>query len=99
MKNRLFITAAAAALVCSVSTFAQEAGHHGKDAPKKGGAFAKADTDSDGKLTEAEFVAFSAKRLSADEAKAKFKELDKDGNGSLSREEFAAGMPKKKKNN
>ncbi|MBI2512921.1 MAG: EF-hand domain-containing protein [Opitutae bacterium] len=96
MKNRLFIAAAAAALVFSTATFAQEAEHHGKEGKKKG-PFVKADKDGDGKLTETEFVEFTAARMSADEAKAKFKELDKDGNGSLSREEFAAGAPKHKK--
>ncbi|WP_415907785.1 EF-hand domain-containing protein [Oleiharenicola sp. Vm1] len=97
MKNRLFIAAAAAALVFSTATFAQDAEHPAKDAKKKGGPFVKADKDGDGKLTEAEFVEFAAARMNADAAKARFKELDKDGNGSLTREEFAAGMPHKKK--
>lgn len=96
MKNRLFIAAAAAALVFATATFAQDAEHHGKEGQKKG-PFVKADKDGDGKLTESEFVEFTSARMSADEAKAKFKELDKDGNGSLSRDEFAAGMPKHKK--
>ena len=63
---------------------------------KTGGAYATADTDSDGKVTETEYVAAMKDRMDEAAAKARFAELDKDKDGSLTRQEFNAGAAEKK---
>ena len=60
-------------------------------------AFATVDKDSDGSVSEAEFVAANEK-LGAVAAKSRFELLDKSKDGKLSKEEYAAGAtPEKKK--
>ena len=69
-----------------------------KAAARAAKMFKKLDTDSNGKVTLAEFKAL-AKGDDAKEAKLekKFKKLDADGNDSLSKEELAKGSKKKPK--
>jgi Ca2+-binding EF-hand superfamily protein len=66
------------------------------DETKKKGAFATADADGDGKVTQTEYVAAMKGKMDEAAAKAKFAELDKDKNGSLSAQEFNPGGGKKK---
>lgn len=63
---------------------------------KKGGGYAAADADKDGKVTVTEYVAAMNGRLDEAAAKSRFATLDKDNNGSLTREEFNAGVGDKK---
>ena len=62
---------------------------------KKKGPFMAADADSDGKVTQTEYVAAVKGKMDDAAAKAKFSELDKNKDGSLTREEFQAGTEKK----
>lgn len=98
MQKQILIAALAAVLSLPIALNAAD--------EKKKGGFAAADADGDGKVTKAEFVAYSKSRgMDEKAASARFDELDKDKNGSLSREELAAagggkkGEGKKKKDN
>ena len=64
-----------------------------------GDAFAKADTDKDGFVSEAEFAASMGGKNSKaeDRAKKAFGRLDKNGDKKLDKEEFAAATERKKK--
>ena len=66
------------------------------DGTKKKGAFMTADTDGDGKVSLAEYVAAMKGKLDEAAAKARFAELDKDKNGSLSPDEFSTGTGERK---
>lgn len=57
--------------------------------------FKQLDANSDGKLTEAEFLGKRTGDM-AEKAKAQFKRLDKDSDGSLSLDEFKARGKKAK---
>lgn len=99
MQKPILIAALAAVLSLPIALNAA-------DENKKKGGFAAADADGDGKVTKAEFVAYSKTRgMDEKAANARFDELDKDKNGSLSKEELAAagggkkGEGKKKKDN
>ena len=63
------------------------AGHHEGGEDHKGGMFAKHDTNGDGVISEAEFLAH---------AKAKFAQKDTNGDGSISREEAKAAKQSKR---
>lgn len=95
MQKRILIAATAALLSLPLVLNAAD------ENKKKGGAFAAADTNGDGKISEAEFVASVKGKMDDEAAKKRFAALDKDKDGSLSREEFAAagGGKKKKKEN
>ena len=54
--------------------------------------FAALDTDGDGVVSEAEFVAGRPDGISEDQAKSLFSKLDPDGTGSLTEAQFASGM-------
>ena len=64
-------------------------------AKKKGNPFAAADTDGNGKVSQAEFVAAMKDKGDAAAVKARFAKMDKDSDGSLTQEEFNAGAAKK----
>jgi len=89
MQKRFLITATAVLLSLPLAVSAA-------DANKKKGPFVAADTDGDGKVSQAEYIASVKDKMDEAAAKAKFTELDKDKNGSLSREEFNAGAGEKK---
>ena len=90
MQKRFLIAALAASLSLPMALNAA-------DEKKKGGPFAAADKDSDGKITKVEFVAAMSSRLGSDSAaNTRFAQLDKDSDGSLTRQEFNAGMGEKK---
>jgi Ca2+-binding EF-hand superfamily protein len=59
--------------------------------------FAKLDKDSDGVVTEAEYVDAMKDKLGADGAKTHFAELDKDHDGKLTKDELGAGAAHGKK--
>jgi Ca2+-binding EF-hand superfamily protein len=60
-------------------------------------AFKKLDSNGDGKVSEAEFLASPGAQKDAEKAKEKFKSLDADKDGSLTLEELSAAPAKKKK--
>jgi Ca2+-binding EF-hand superfamily protein len=96
MQKPILIAALAAVLSLPIAL-------HAADENKKKGGFAAVDTDGDGKISKAEFVAYSKNRgMDEKAATARFDELDKNKDGSLSKEEFAAaggGKKGKKKEN
>ena len=87
MQKRIILTAAAVMLSLPLALSAAD--------EKKKGPFMAADADSDGKVTQTEYVAAVKGKMDDAAAKAKFAELDKNKDGSLSREEFQAGTEKK----
>ena len=89
MQNKILIAATAVLLSLPLAL-------HAADENKKKGGFAMADTNGDGKVSQAEYVAAVKGKMDDAAAKAKFAELDKNKDGSLSREEFAAGAGEKK---
>lgn len=99
VSTRLLVTVLASALALPAVSFAAKG-----DAKKNGKApagFAAIDKDSDGNLTEAEFVAAMEGRGNDTAAKKRFSALDKDNNGKVSKDEFEAGRAggEKKKGN
>ncbi len=62
------------------------------DRPSAADLFAKIDTDGDGKVTEAEFVAARPEDMSEEEATSLFAELDGEGTGSLTQSQFVDAM-------
>lgn len=60
---------------------------------KGGDGFSKLDTDNDGKISKAEFIAGAKDKVKAEK---KFSKLDKDSDGFLSKEELSAAKKKKK---
>lgn len=91
MQKRYLIAATAVLLSLPLALSAAE--------KKKGGGFAAADKNGDGKVTEAEYVAAmtgEGKKMDEKGAKARFKELDTNNDKALSQEEYAAGAKKKK---
>jgi hypothetical protein len=64
-------------------------GHSSGEKSGKKDRFAAVDTNSDGKISRAEFIAVAEKR---------FAKMDKDGNGSLSKEEMKPRKGKRGKN-
>jgi Ca2+-binding EF-hand superfamily protein len=89
MQKRFLLAATAVLLSLPLAT-------HAADEAKKKGPFVVADTDNDGKVSQAEYVVAMKGKLDETAAKAKFAELDKNKDGSLSREEFNAGAGEKK---
>ena len=77
MKKLLFL---AAAILMLQATPVLAAGHEGGEG-HKGKMFEKHDTDGDGKISEAEFLA---------KAKAKFAEKDTNGDGFITQDEAKA---------
>ncbi|HEY1107860.1 MAG TPA: EF-hand domain-containing protein [Opitutaceae bacterium] len=99
LTKNILTVALVSALALPLASFAAE----GKKGGGKGGdAFAKADTNSDGAISEAEFIAAAAGKGKEDALKKRFATMDKNSDGKLSKEEFAAGRQgggKKKKEN
>ena len=89
--SRLLCAFLAAVLLFGVTLTANAAPEKKKPDPAE--QFKKLDANSDGKVSEAEFVGKKTGEK-ADKAKAAFAKKDKNGDGSLTMEEFA---PKKKK--
>lgn len=89
MKKHIVIAATAALLSLPLALNAA-------DEAKKKGPFTVADANNDGKVTQAEYVAFTKGKMDEAAAKAKFTDLDKNKDGALSREEFNAGAGEKK---
>ena len=87
--NKLIIVGLSGLLLTSVSS-ALPGGKDGKKAKK---TFEEVDTDKDGKVSEAEFV---ANGKDAEKSKKRFAKKDKDGDGFLNKEEFAKGKKGKK---
>lgn len=84
MKKTLLFIAASAALVSLTLTVSAA------DSSRKKSAFSKADTDGDGKVTQAEFVAAAKGKRNESKAAEAFAKLDKNKDGSLTPEEFNA---------
>ncbi|WP_158025948.1 EF-hand domain-containing protein [Pararhizobium arenae] len=60
--------------------------------PSSSDMFADMDTDGDGSVTEAEFVAARPENVSEEQATDFFARLDSEGTGALSEEQFSAAM-------
>ena len=75
--KKLMIFSAAAALALVSPALAQE----GEKSPHRGGMMEKMDSDSDGMVSKAEFMAFHEKR---------FAEMDANSDGKISKEEIDA---------
>ena len=88
--NKLLIIGLSSALL-AVTASAEKGKQKGPKGPQK--TFAEADTDADGKVSEAEYIV-GAK--DADGAKERFAKKDKDQDSFLSKEEYEAKGPKKK---
>lgn len=88
--NKLIIVGLSSLLLTAVSSAKPD--EKGPKGPKK--TFEEVDTDKDGKISEAEFVAVGK---NAEKAKAIFAKKDKDGDGFLNKEEFAKSKGKGKK--
>lgn len=54
--------------------------------------FASMDTDGDGKVSEAEFLAAKPNGVTDDQAKALYSSIDTSGKGAITEDQFAAGM-------
>jgi Ca2+-binding EF-hand superfamily protein len=94
--SRMLVATLAVAISLPVA-FAAKGGGKKKDASSQP-EFSVVDKDTDGSISQAEYVAAMKDKLGEEGAKSKFAELDKDKNGSLSKEEYAAGeTPAKKK--
>jgi Ca2+-binding EF-hand superfamily protein len=89
MHKRILIAATIALLAIPLAA-------HAADGEKKKSPFVTADTDSDGKVSQAEYVTAMKGKLDDAAARTRFAELDKDRNGSLSREEFSTSTGEKK---
>jgi len=89
MQKHIRMTALAALLLLPLTLPAAEG-------TKKKAAFAAADTDGDGKVSQSEYIAAMKGKLDESAAKTRFAELDKDKNGSLSPEEFSTSTGQKK---
>lgn len=94
LAKRLVLATLATAIALPVVSFAAKGDRKKKDdAP----AFAAVDKDSDGTVTQAEYVEALKGKLGEEVAKAQFAKLDKDSNGKLTKEEFGAADAGKKK--
>ena len=95
LRSRILLATLVAAVALPMA-FAAKGERKKKDTA--GPDFAAVDKDTNGTISQVEFVAAMKDKLGEDSAKSKFAELDKDKDGSLSKEEFAAGAaPEKKK--
>jgi Ca2+-binding EF-hand superfamily protein len=92
MQKRILI--AATAVLLSLPLALNAADENKKK--EKGGAFATADADHDGKVSKTEYVTAMTGKLEKAAAETKFADLDKDKDGFLSQQEFNAGAGEKK---
>jgi Ca2+-binding EF-hand superfamily protein len=102
LNTRLLLAVAVSALTVPAIAFAAKADRKNKDqaadkSDKAAGAFAKADKDSDGFVTESEFVASRGKKADQGKTKTQFGKMDKNSDGKLSKEEFEAAASRGKK--
>jgi opacity protein-like surface antigen len=81
MKNLPLVAAATAALTLATAVFAA-------DNAKPNRAFSKADTNGDGKVSEAEYVAAVKDKTEETKAKTAFARRDANKDGALSADEF-----------
>lgn len=95
LPTRLLITALVSALALPIAAFAAK-GEKKKKNDTPAANFATMDKDSDGFVSEAEFIAATKGSGTEEAAKTKFSSLDKDQNGKLSRDEVAAAGKGKK---
>lgn len=95
--HRILVTALVAALALPIAAHAAKGDRKKADAGAD--AFAKADTNKDGDVSNEEFTAAMGGKggKNAEAAKKRFSALDKDSNGKLSKEEFAAMAERKRK--
>jgi hypothetical protein len=82
------ITSLIVILFAAPFAFGAEAGKHKQG---KGGPFANADINKDGKLDPAEFAAMNKQNPNPDMAKKRFARLDTDKDGFLSADELKSG--------
>lgn len=95
--HRILVATLVAALSLPIAAYAAKGDRKKPEAGTE--AFAKADTNKDGDVSEEEFSAAMGGKggKNVEAAKKRFSALDKDSNGKLSKEEFAAVAERKKK--
>lgn len=83
-----------ASCLAAGSALAAEPGKKGGDKPRPSpeDLFKKLDTDKDGKLTLAEFVARAKDDVMKEKLTNQFKAMDKENKGALTLDEFKAGF-------
>ena len=94
--NRLIIAALVSALALPCAAFAAKGDKKDKG-EQSGAGFSKIDKDSDGSISQSEFVAAMKDRSGGeDAAKSKFASLDKNSDGKLDKKEMAGARGEKK---
>jgi Ca2+-binding EF-hand superfamily protein len=87
LPSRILLTPLVVALALPLAAFAAKGDRKKNETPAV--SFTTIDKDSDGVVTEAEYIAAAKDKLSEEAAKAHFASLDKNSDGKLSKEEFA----------
>lgn len=95
LMKRTFLALVVATSALLLPARAEEGAEKPKADPAK--AFAKIDTNSDGSVTKAEFMASPRGQKDPEKAAKKFTKMDADANGSVNLDEFKASAAKKDK--
>ena len=95
--QRLLIATLAVAIALPAAVFAAKGDKKKNATPAS--TFTSVDKDSDGAITEAEFLAAEKDKLTGEAAKARFAAMDKNHDGKLTKDEFVGtgDEPRKKR--
>lgn len=97
LTHRLLVVTIATAVALPSAVFAAKADRKKNATPAA--TFATIDKDSDGVISEAEFLAAEKGKVSDEAAKSRFAAMDKNSDGKLAKDEFTGtgDEPKKKR--